>query len=128
MKKIFYYIIAVVMIVCLAIVPAVAADEGGESFDGGDVVTEVYETAEETVYETVGETAGETGGASPSPTETEITESETESEDIAAQIMTLHRQPRLTDIPLTVQESSLQDPRARFPKIRSSAVGITITR
>lgn len=76
MKKIFYYIIAVVMIVCLAIVPAVAADEGGESFDGGDVVTEVYET--------VGETAGETGGASPSPTETEITESETESEDIAA--------------------------------------------
>lgn len=67
MKKIFYYIIAVVMIVYLAIVPAVAADEGGESFDGGDVVTEVYET----VYETVGETAGETGGASPSPTETE---------------------------------------------------------
>ena len=59
MKKIFYYIIAVVMIVYLAIVPAVAADEGGESFDGGDVVTEVYET----VYETVGETAGETGGA-----------------------------------------------------------------
>lgn len=80
MKKIFYYIIAVVMIVCLAIVPVVAADEGGESFDGADVVTEGYET----VGETIGETAGETGGASPSPTETEITESETESEDLAA--------------------------------------------
>lgn len=81
MKKIFYYIIAVVMIVCLAIVPAVATGTEGENPSS---VTDVTASPEGEALTETGEAVTETGGASPSPTETEITESETESEDIAA--------------------------------------------
>lgn len=78
MKKIFYYIIAVVTVMCLAIVPAFATDAETEAITEGEVV--------ETATEAIGAVT-ETEQFSEIDTETETeteadTESETETTDI----------------------------------------------
>lgn len=80
MKKIFYYIIAVVTVMCLAIVPAFATDAETEAITEGEVV--------ETATEAIGAVT-ETEQVSEIDTETETeteadTESETETTDIVA--------------------------------------------
>lgn len=80
MKKIFYYIIALVMVMCLAIVPAVATEAETEAITEGEVI--------ETASEAIGAVT-ETEQVSEIDTETETeteadTESETETTDIAA--------------------------------------------
>ena len=80
MKKIFYYIIAVVTVMCLAIVPAVATEAETEAITEGEIV--------ETATEAIGAVT-ETEQVSEIDTETETeteadTESETETTDIVA--------------------------------------------
>jgi hypothetical protein len=80
MKKIFYYIIAVVTVMCLAIVPAVATEAETEAITEGEVV----ETATEAIG-AVTETEQVSEIDTKTETETEAdTESETETTDIVA--------------------------------------------
>lgn len=80
MKKIFYYIIAVVTVMCLAIVPAVATEAETEAITEGEVV----ETATEAIG-AVTETEQVSEIDTETDTETEAdTESETETTDIVA--------------------------------------------
>lgn len=80
MKKIFYYMIALVMVISLAVVPAVATDAETEAITKGEVV----ETASEAIG-AVTETEQVSEIDTKTETETEAdTESETETTDIVA--------------------------------------------